>query len=198
MRYHILDEQPNPAVEDIAISIALDIINKKYRIGKALPSQRELAESYETSRTVMRNVFLLLVRENVISERGRDNRNKYHTIPNDTAAVPFVLKKIAESYRRIENILRAMQFGGRETSELWRIKQIAYQLPRILQEKEIESKIFVGLKQENQEELLDDSALDNVKFLLQKIEINKAAGANNKNGISLEELQDKFEDMLNS
>ncbi|HCB95370.1 MAG TPA: hypothetical protein DEP65_06950 [Ruminococcus sp.] len=187
MKYHILED----SAENIALNIALDIVNKRYPVGQTFPTQRQLEEEYEMSRTVIIKALNLLINAKVLNKSGR---SRYCVVAKNSAAVQFVLSRIAKCYLQIEDIMRALQFGGRETAEIWRTKGAAYEIPRILQEKEAQGRIYAGIKQEQEETLLDEKELDDVDLILAQIRKNTSKSK----GIALEDLQDKFYDMLNS
>jgi GntR family uxuAB operon transcriptional repressor len=65
----MLDMQPKRLYQEIGIRLRNDILTKGYQIGDRIPPERDIAETYQVSRTVIREALIMLELENLIEVR---------------------------------------------------------------------------------------------------------------------------------
>lgn len=137
MRYNFYTNK----VEDVKLTIALEIVRGKYAVSESLPSKNQLAKEYDVSRPTIDIACGELESLNVISRYEADTGA--FSVPYDTTAAQYVAAAFARKMKECSRMLQLLGFGARESREQLYIKQIINTLPKRLKELENEGKIYV-------------------------------------------------------
>jgi len=65
----MFDVQPKRLYQEIGIKLRNELLSGHYKIGDRIPPERDIAESYDVSRTVVREALIMLELENLIEVR---------------------------------------------------------------------------------------------------------------------------------